>query len=58
MTLTKSYFVDPVVNNTLAGFICCCFLNHQQIDRRFFKDQTRADDYGKEWLETSYKVNN
>jgi len=56
MTLNKSYFVDPVVNNTLVGFICYCFLNHRQIDRRFFPDQCRADDYGKDWLESSYKV--
>lgn len=56
MTLTKSYFVDPVLDDNVAGFNCYCFLNQKKIDRRFFRDYHRADDYGKEWLEGSYKV--
>jgi hypothetical protein len=56
MTVSKSYFVDPAVDRSIVGFICYCFLNHRQIDRRFFKEHERADDYGKEWLEDPYKM--
>lgn len=56
MTQSKSYFVDPVLDENVAGFTCHCFLNHRQIDRRFFRDYNHADDYGKEWLEDPYKM--
>jgi hypothetical protein len=53
MSSTKSYYVDPVLDENAAGFICYCFLNQQQIDRRLFRDQHRAEDYGCEWLGSS-----
>lgn len=53
MSLTKSYYVDPVLSETAAGFVCYCFLNQKQIDRRFFRDKNAADDYGCDWLGSS-----
>ena len=57
MTLNKSYFVDPVLDENVAGFNCFVYLNNRMIERRFFRDYDRADNYGKEWLERSYKIN-
>jgi hypothetical protein len=54
--LNRSYFVDPVVDTSAAGFICYCYLNQRQVDRRLFRDQHTADDYGCEWLKSSYTL--
>ena len=56
MTANKSYFVDPILDETVAGFVCYCFLNRRQIERRFFRDKNAAEEYGCDWLRSSYKM--
>jgi hypothetical protein len=55
-TANKSYFVDPALDQTVTGYICYCYLNQQQVDRRLFRDQHTAEDYGCDWLASSYKL--
>ena len=56
MTLNKSYFVDPVLDENAAGFYCYCFLNRQQVERRFFRDQDAAEEYGCDWIKSPYMI--
>lgn len=49
MAGVHSFFVDSVLEETFAGYVCFCYLNNVCVERRPFRDQADAEEYGLAW---------
>lgn len=56
MPQNRSYFVDPALDENSGGFYCYCFGDGVQMDKRFFKDEGKAKDFGQDWIGTVSKA--
>jgi hypothetical protein len=45
-TGNRNYYIDEMND----GFICHCFVNFVQVDRRFFTDRKKAEEFGEDWV--------